>query len=198
MWGIIFAKCKLAQQNKKKQNPKKRPLKSQVGYMGSQWENKQDDKFQRNLIFCSFIVTFITRSHSCFWAPPASITQGGFWTYMYLQTSLTICTLICFREIRPRDSSTVWPESFKAILEVCGTGIVQVDQGEESLFSGKLRYKREGLKQENRTGWLCAHMSAFILPWSETIWGLKGLSKKLKTRVHHVKQLFCSTMCLLY
>lgn len=63
---------------------------------------------------------------------------------MYLQISLAICTLIWFREIGPRDSSTGWLASFKAILEVCGTGIVQVDQGEESLFPGKLGDEKGG------------------------------------------------------
>lgn len=32
---------------------------------------------------------------------------------MYLQTRSTISTLICFREIGPRDRSTGWSESFK-------------------------------------------------------------------------------------
>ncbi|KAM7386811.1 hypothetical protein PAMA_009439 [Pampus argenteus] len=34
-------------------------------------------------------------------------------------------------EIGPRDGSAGRPESFKAIRELCGTAIVQVDQGEE-------------------------------------------------------------------
>lgn len=161
-----LAGCKLLQQSQKA------PCK--IPSMGAPSEKINN---MRNFNgFCCFIVIFITWSYSCFLSSTSFNNTGGVWTYTYLQTSLAICTLICFREIGPQESSTGWSEGFKGILKVCGTGIVRRDRGEVSLFSGmldSLRDKRR-LKQENKTGWLCAHMSTFsYLPRSATTGGFE-------------------------
>lgn len=144
-------------------------------YEGTQSRNKQWDVSKITFNgFCPFIVAFITWSHSCFWTPRGVLT----FEHVYLQTSLTICTAIDWRD-RTRDSGAGWSESFKGILEVCGSGIVHADQGEGgSSFYGMLdwlRDKRDGLKQEKKTGWLCAHMCQHWAHLDDGLMGLRGL-----------------------
>lgn len=91
-----FAGCKLAQHSQRA--PCKNP-----SYEGS--SGKTNNMWTFNGFSC-FIVIFITWSHSCFLSSASFSNTEGLEHICIFQTSLTIGTPICFREMGPEDSST--------------------------------------------------------------------------------------------
>lgn len=117
---------------------------------------------------------FITRSHSSFWAPPASITHGGGVNIHVFANISRYLHSDPLGEIGPRDRSTGRSESFKGNTLRC---VWHRYCSRRSGRKGSLFFR--GL-EAFKTGWLGAHMLTFLSSLDQRLWVSKASAVSLQ------------------